>query len=163
MPYFTKGKCVYKKSTGKKVGCTEGSVKKYLSALHANINESMEYKDVIIADNKKEASVYYTLSDNPSTEIALVFNLTKNKENKLEADYAFGVIKDSKGNIERFEDPLDAKKALKPYRLKPDDIERRGGESYKIIEDELARLNSDDGTKLESFQFNKIYNRLINS
>lgn len=36
MPYKTKGKCVFKKDTGKKVGCTTGSLKKYLSALHAN-------------------------------------------------------------------------------------------------------------------------------
>jgi len=40
MPYKTRGKCVYKK-TGKKVGCTKGSVKKYLAALHANAKESV--------------------------------------------------------------------------------------------------------------------------
>ena len=40
MPYVAKGKCVYKRDTGKKVGCTKGSVKKYLAALHANVNES---------------------------------------------------------------------------------------------------------------------------
>lgn len=34
MPYKAKGKCVYKKS-GKKVGCTKGSVKKYMGALYA--------------------------------------------------------------------------------------------------------------------------------
>jgi len=39
MPYKSKGKCVYKKDTGKKVGCTTGSVKKYLAALHANVKE----------------------------------------------------------------------------------------------------------------------------
>jgi len=44
MPYKTKGKCVYKKDTGKKVGCTDGSVKKYLAALHANANESLDYE-----------------------------------------------------------------------------------------------------------------------
>ena len=46
MPYKVKKvkgkKCVYKKDTGKKVGCTRGSVKKYLAALHANIDESNE-------------------------------------------------------------------------------------------------------------------------
>lgn len=46
MPYKAKGKCVYKKDTGKKVGCTKGSVKKYLAALHANVpdakNEEIE-------------------------------------------------------------------------------------------------------------------------
>ena len=40
MPYKAKGKCVYKKDTGKKVGCTTGSVKKYLAALHINAKES---------------------------------------------------------------------------------------------------------------------------
>jgi len=41
MPYKVKGKCLYKKDTGAKVGCTNGSVKKYLAALHANANESI--------------------------------------------------------------------------------------------------------------------------
>tara|TARA_Y100001973_G_C5195132_1_gene333699 strand:- start:837 stop:1475 length:639 start_codon:yes stop_codon:yes gene_type:complete len=36
MPYKKKGKCVYKKDTGKKVGCTAGPVDKYLAALHAS-------------------------------------------------------------------------------------------------------------------------------
>ena len=44
MPYKVKGKCVYKKDTGKKVGCTDGSVKKYLAALHTNANESIDYE-----------------------------------------------------------------------------------------------------------------------
>ena len=39
MPWKTKGKCVYKKDTGKKVGCTTGSLKKYLAALHINAHE----------------------------------------------------------------------------------------------------------------------------
>ena len=43
MPYKTKkykGKtCVYKKDTGKKVGCTKGPKKKYLAALHAAENK----------------------------------------------------------------------------------------------------------------------------
>ena len=51
MPYKVKGQCVYKKDTGKKVGCTTGSVKKYLAALHANvdeanINENLNYQDM---------------------------------------------------------------------------------------------------------------------
>jgi cytochrome P450 len=40
MPYTVKGKCVYKKEDGSKVGCTKGSVNKYLGALHANANEN---------------------------------------------------------------------------------------------------------------------------
>jgi hypothetical protein len=40
MPYKVKGKCVYKKEDNTKVGCTKGSVDKYLAALHANVDES---------------------------------------------------------------------------------------------------------------------------
>lgn len=46
MPYVVDGKCVYKKnpdgSRGKKVGCTDGSVKDYLAALHMHANEEVE-------------------------------------------------------------------------------------------------------------------------
>ena len=42
MPYTVKGKCIYKKDGGAKVGCTKRSVDKYLAALHANANESIE-------------------------------------------------------------------------------------------------------------------------
>ena len=48
MPYKVKGKCVYKKDTGKKVGCTKGSVKKYLAALHANADESKKYDEELL-------------------------------------------------------------------------------------------------------------------
>ena len=34
--------CVYKKDGGTKVGCTKGSVDKYLAALYANADESVE-------------------------------------------------------------------------------------------------------------------------
>ena len=46
MPYKVKGRCIYKKDTGAKVGCTKGSVDKYLAALHANadINEANTLK-----------------------------------------------------------------------------------------------------------------------
>jgi hypothetical protein len=42
MPYTVKGKCIFKKDGGAKVGCTKGSVDKYLAALHANVDESKE-------------------------------------------------------------------------------------------------------------------------
>jgi hypothetical protein len=42
MPYTVKGRCVYKKDSGAKVGCTKGSVKDYLAALHANANENTD-------------------------------------------------------------------------------------------------------------------------
>ena len=50
MPYYTrkgtgkdKGKtCVYKRESDKKVGCTSGSIKKYLAALHMHADESIQ-------------------------------------------------------------------------------------------------------------------------
>jgi len=69
MPYTAKGKCVYRKDTGKKIGCTKGSVKKYLAALHANVkdvNESEEFdwvKDMdpleFIRNTFKESDMEY--------------------------------------------------------------------------------------------------------
>ena len=50
MPYKVKGKCVYKKDGGAKVGCTKGSVDKYLAALHANANESVEIPTTQVCD-----------------------------------------------------------------------------------------------------------------
>jgi hypothetical protein len=56
MPYKVEGKCVYKKDTGKKVGCTKGDVKDYLAALHANadVNESNKLENKITAMKLKE-------------------------------------------------------------------------------------------------------------
>jgi len=58
MPYIAKGQCVYKKNGGAKVGCTKGSVKRYLAALHANIDESDDStKEEEIKEVIKETSV----------------------------------------------------------------------------------------------------------
>lgn len=57
MPYYTKKfkdkTCVYKKSNNERVGCTKGSVEKYLKALH--INEKIKLKDIIknLTEEKK--------------------------------------------------------------------------------------------------------------
>lgn len=40
MPYRIQGKCIYNKETGRKIGCTKGSVKKYLAALYANVPDA---------------------------------------------------------------------------------------------------------------------------
>lgn len=39
MPYEIRGKCIYRKDTGAKVGCTKGDVHKYMAALLANTHE----------------------------------------------------------------------------------------------------------------------------
>lgn len=52
MPHIIdrKNKCIYKKnpdgSRGKKVGCTKGSLQKYLSALYASEN-TMKLKEIM--------------------------------------------------------------------------------------------------------------------
>ena len=48
MPYNVKGKCVYKKDTGKKVGCTDGSIEKYLAALHTHASESLDHEEALL-------------------------------------------------------------------------------------------------------------------
>jgi hypothetical protein len=49
MPYIRKGKCVYKKDTGKKVGCSKsaGKAKKYIKALHANVEEEETFDALV--------------------------------------------------------------------------------------------------------------------
>jgi hypothetical protein len=66
MPYKVKGKCIYKKDTGKKVGCTKGPVSKYLAALHANVHHEKKkvgsfkefYTKVTAADGSQKDTDY---------------------------------------------------------------------------------------------------------
>jgi len=57
MPYTVKGKCIFKKDTGAKVGCTKGPVEKYLAALHANANESISEMNTIKGGKADKMSV----------------------------------------------------------------------------------------------------------
>lgn len=57
MPYKVKGKCVYKKEDGSKVGCTKGSVNNYLAALHANANESIKEENKLIGGKSDKLSI----------------------------------------------------------------------------------------------------------
>lgn len=72
MPYTTKGECIYKKDTGKKVGCTKGSVKKYMAALHTNVKEGMMKKfneiSKILRESEEISSEFNT--SNPPVETA---------------------------------------------------------------------------------------------
>lgn len=70
MPYKIKGKCIYKKDTGAKVGCTKGDVHKYMAALQIHAHES-EDKSL----NEIRAFVRNTL-----------MNLEEGKKKKLESD-----------------------------------------------------------------------------
>jgi hypothetical protein len=59
MPYIRKGKCVYKRNTGKKVGCSKsvGKAKKYIRALHTNVHEVSEF-DLLYRGIIKELHIH---------------------------------------------------------------------------------------------------------
>lgn len=44
--------CVFKKEDGSKVGCTSGSIDKYLGALHANASESVKSDEIVTKVNE---------------------------------------------------------------------------------------------------------------
>ena len=83
MPYKIVGKCIYNKDTGKKMGCTKGSVKRYLAALHANIpdshkNEIRTKLKEILRRSLKETLLSETANSEVS-DVTLKAELTKNK------------------------------------------------------------------------------------
>lgn len=162
MPYYSKGKCIYKKDTNKKVGCTKGSVKKYMKALHANVKESInecyEYKRVVITDNKTEATVFFALTEVPRTELGLVFSL------QPDVDYEYGVIRDLNTNeLHRFDDPQKASKLFKDYGLTPEDVENEMyQQAYEHIEGELETSRIDDGVQTESLEFEQLFDAVMN-
>jgi hypothetical protein len=49
MPYQRKGRCVYKKDTIKKVGCSKAAskAKKYIKALHANVESGEDFNTLV--------------------------------------------------------------------------------------------------------------------
>jgi hypothetical protein len=49
MPYIRKDKCVYRRDTDKKVGCSKSAskAKKYIKALHANVEEEETFDALV--------------------------------------------------------------------------------------------------------------------
>lgn len=128
MPYYSKGKCVYKKDTDKKVGCTEGPVKKYLAALYAaenkkkkkkKLKESFEeikdsreaggltYKHTSVLENKGKGKVTYGLStktDNINVELFYSWSPTTNEQEAPDVEdiiYIKGIIRDLGDNVNK--------------------------------------------------------------
>jgi hypothetical protein len=163
MPYYSKGKCIYKKGTDEKVGCTKGSIKKYMKAIHANVKESLnecyDYKNTVVTDDRSEASVFFNLTKAPGGEIGLVFSLP-------EIDYQYGVIKDpATKQLHKFEDPRDpeSKKLLKMFELTPEDIENEMyQQAYEHIESQEQEASVDDGVRIESLDFENLFAQIMN-
>jgi hypothetical protein len=105
MPYKIKGNCIYKKDTGKKVGCTKGSVKKYLAALHANVpdakkNEIKSKLKEVLRRSLKETLLSET-ANSEVNDVTLKAELTKNKGINFE-QFEIDKIKDTlKFNINK--------------------------------------------------------------
>lgn len=146
MPYKIKGKCIYKKDTGKKVGCTTGSVKKYMKALHANVKESL---DEIPAGPEEEPSVNDMIGDHykfgkvveEEGMQKVVYQCTRSNAqlvlNYQAGEYVSGEIK--------FEDPSTVPSA--------DDIEMAG-------QDAETRLGGGE-VKESQISFNDLYLQLL--
>ena len=143
MPYKIKGKCIYKKDTGKKVGCTKGSVKKYMKALHANVEESLDtshagdLKFVGTKHSKDKTKVRTEYSCPDGKVLHLVFSAEG-------GDFLYGHIMPD--GI-KFEDP--AQQSV----LDPEAIEMAAQDSY----DKIDNQGSEDSMQFESL-FNKVMN-----
>ena len=127
MPYTVKGKCIYKKDTGKKVGCTKGDVQKYLAALHMHaegLNESS-------IENRLQNTLGYFLSFNgrPSKNGMKLSIQGKTLEDAVELYNLVGpylqqnnvAFKLGTPRLIAKNDPIQSKKLLTIYV--PDDVE----------------------------------------
>lgn len=81
MPYETRGKCIFRKDTGKKVGCTKGDVKKYLAALQ--IHEEKEGNNIMDEIER----IYIKNSDIRPFQLWMDKNLVYQKNGKLYQDW----------------------------------------------------------------------------
>lgn len=88
MPYYSKGKCIYKKSNNKKVGCTKGPIKKYMAALHANVEESLNESVQVgpnlqfVANqtmelNDDKISLSYKVKSQKAVILKVIYNIDK--------------------------------------------------------------------------------------
>lgn len=173
MPYYSKGKCIYKKKTNKKVGCTKGPIENYMAALHANVEESLdtskvgsnlEFKSVIPNADKTEVSVFYGVKSDPGTDLVLIFALGQTAD---DSDYLYGVTydkNDPKGRPQKFEDPSskEAIALLKTYHLTSNDVEMAGQDAYeKIADNVFATSKVLEEPYEESLEFESLFSKLI--
>lgn len=106
MPYYPKGKCVYKKDTDKKVGCTKGPVKKYLAALYAAENKKKKLKESqeedlldfksVLPDPRKKYDYLVTYSIDSQNDLVIGH---KNEEAETVFLHRLGDIVHGKSNI----------------------------------------------------------------
>jgi hypothetical protein len=175
MPYYSKEKCIYKKDTNKKVGCTKGPIKKYMAALHANVKESLssqnvssnlEFKNLRFPSRNTAIATYHYRSEKDSIDIMLTFALGRTLE---EVDYSYATIKDNNdihSKSIKFEDPQsdEIKQFIeaKHLNLTSDDIEMAGQDAYSKIETTLEAPQETGESYEEGLKFEALFHSILN-
>ena len=145
MPYEARGKCVYKKDGGAKVGCTKGDVKKYLAALHANANESIN--EINRGEIRKKADY---LLDVLASE--LLKHLNSDRSNEIKT--AINNIKTSDINwetdvVKSVRHKLNLLLSAANERLKKSLTEMKGGKADKLSVKDIADKHDVPVSKIE--------------
>lgn len=147
MPYKVKGNCVYKKEDGSKVGCTKGSVDKYLAALHANANESINESpeveggladDMTAADIAKKFNVSL-LKIKKQIDMGIEVELEHTKNRKTAKDIAMDHLSEMPDYYTRLNKM--EKEALKYWESK-DITENTKDIVYKLVKEHLNNFDS---------------------
>lgn len=175
MPYYSKNKCVYKKDTNKKVGCTKGPVKKYLSALYAaTANESIEtaagsnlhFKNIRFPSKKLAIATYHYESKKDNVDVMVYYTLGKTAE---ETEYCHTEVKDNNDIHSKpisFEDPqsqeLQEFSQSKKLNITENDIETAGQDGFSRIESHFVEPAEAEQSYEESFSFEPLFHSIVN-
>ncbi len=111
MPYEIRGKCIYKKDGGAKVGCTNGDVHKYMAALHANVTSESENLQELRKYVRKVLSESLMGEDYPSQFNMDTFKSLKTFKERIE--YCEANLKRIGGGSSRIAYQIDNDKVLK--------------------------------------------------
>lgn len=175
MPYYSKDKCVYKKNTNKKVGCTKGPVKKYLAALHAaTANESIEnavgsnlnFKNIRFPSSKLAIATYHYETKKDSVDVMIYYTLGKSAN---ETEYCHTEIKDNNdlhGKTVSFEDPQSSElqefSQAKRLNITENDIETAGQDGFNRIEAHFEEPGEAEQAYEEGLEFETRVDRILN-
>jgi hypothetical protein len=153
MPYKSKRKCVYKKDTGKKVGCTKGKVKDYLAALAINVKtENMENK---LKGGKADKMSPKDIADKFDVTTKMVKNQI-NKGKKIESEHTDDEEKQTEiaeDHVSEFPDYYDRiekmEKEAKKYWGKKEKTNESKSLVKKLLRENLENQNIEQQIQAE--------------
>ena len=178
MSYCSKDKCIYKKGSNKKVGCTKGPIKKYMAALHANVKESLEevtnvssnleFKNIHFPSKNLAVATYYYKSKKDNIDVILSYRVGRTID---DINYSHALLKDNTDIHNVPVEIIDPKsKELQTYankkniNLDSEDIEKAGEDAISRIESHFEDpYKPDTGAMEESLNFDKVYNTVMDS